>query len=282
MKLLTLLTDFGTEDSYVAELKGVVCSIVPDVRIIDICHRISQGDIGEGAFLLYNAFRYFPDGTFHLAVVDPGVGTDRAIIIVKTMHYAFIGPDNGLMYEAVKSDGVLWTAELLTDRMTDYMRNHFSENPVVRRIIESGTSSTFHGRDIFAPLAGYLLKGLPVENISEKKSKMTVYRFLEPVIRDDRITGKIIHIDHFGNLITNIRPDMLGAEDELFFIAGGKAVSAGRLKRTYSDVQKGGVLVLPGSRGFIEIAVNMGSAKDRFNTSVGDDVFVIRYRRRRP
>jgi S-adenosylmethionine hydrolase len=299
-KLLTFLSDFGTRDSYVSEVKGVIHACDPWIRIIDITHCIEPGNLTAAAFVLLHSFGYFVQGAVHLAVIDPGVGSSRDILAVKTKGYVFVGPDNGVLFEAVKADGGGKIYALEVDRFLQKLSDLYKGNRVIERIIRQGPSFTFHGRDLFAPLAGYILGGGEVEertkNVSEagedarrdrgvlekleavarKKNTMVQLEIMQPSEAERRVSGKIVYIDRFGNLISNITADLISQEDEIFIKTQKNMALVGMLKHSYSMVGQGVPLALIGSRELLEIAVNGGSAKDYFAAGYGDDIMVLK------
>ena len=282
MRVITLLTDFGTRDSYVAEMKGVILSLVSqDIEIIDISHDISPQNILEASFILANSFYYFPEKTVHLAVVDPGVGTDRDIIVVTTEHYSFVAPDNGILFEAVNFDGIKEVRSIDKKRFRDYMFDHYGKNSVAERIFGVEESKTFHGRDIFAPLAAFCFLGEDWNSFSKKKNTILDIHIPRPSINGNKVFGKIVYVDHFGNLITNIHinflKDLINNYKKIgvFIKLKGSLVSVGRLLNTYSDAEEGKPLALVGSRGYIELAVNGGNASRYFGAHGKEEVVII-------
>ena len=281
MKTITLLTDFGIKDSYVAEMKGVILSIVSDVNIIDISHNISPQNILEASFVLSKSFYYFPEGSVHLVVVDPGVGTERDIIVVKTTHYIFVGPDNGVLYESVKSDRVREIRKINVKKFRSYMLNIHKGNSVAEKVLRGEPSNTFHGRDIFAPLAAYCFLNRNWDEFSVKVDTILGVNQVEPIVDKNKIVGKIVYIDSFGNLITNIPVELVNnlikdyKKIAVFIKLKEELILVGRLHQSYSDVDKGMPLAIKSSRGYIELAVNYGNASKYFNVSGGEDVIVI-------
>jgi S-adenosylmethionine hydrolase len=276
VNLVTFTTDFGVSDPYVGEVKGVVDAISPDTRIIDITHDVEQGNVLQASFVLTGSYRYFADHALHLVVVDPGVGTGRDIVIVQTTRYMFIGPDNGVLYAAVHDDGVEIIFALDADRLYGELRSRFFGNGVVSRILENGTSSTFHGRDLFAPLTAYLSLGFPVSNVGKPAEGMEELRLPEPVVDGGSVTGRVMYIDRFGNIISNIHRSLLGENDEVFIRIEDKLIHVGRIVRTYADVQAGTPAALISSRNRLEIAVNGGNAGTHFGAVAGDEILVKR------
>jgi S-adenosylmethionine hydrolase len=288
-KLLTFTSDFGSRDPYVSEVKGVIHACDPDIRIIDITHWIDPGNLTAASFVLLHSFGYFVRGAVHLAVIDPGVGSSRDILAVRTGRYVFIGPDNGILFEAVKADGGGRIYALEVDRFLQKLEALYRGNEVIERIAKQGPSSTFHGRDLFAPLAGYILGvegsgDMPgsdkilerLEGVAHRKDFMVPLEIMHPSGTESRVSGKVVYIDRFGNLISNIAEDLLAQEDEIFLKTQKSMTLVGTLKRSYSMVGEGVPLALIGSRGLLEIAVNGGSAKDYFKAGYGDDILVLK------
>lgn len=256
--IITLLTDFGTVDGYVGAMKGVIAQIAPGSPIIDITHSIQPQDVHQAARTLCAVYPYYPNGTVHIVVVDPGVGSARHPIAVRTARGVFVGPDNGV-FTYVFSQEEAWTAYVLTQ--SEYWL--------------PGYSHTFHGRDIFAPVAAHLAAGTNIHLLGKPLENPIRLTFPVPFIDNNSIRGEIVAIDHFGNLITNIglfqwkddgglvlRIDsgtyQLGS-DEIKIVCG--ALTLQGMKRTYSQVAIGECLGLVSSRGELEIAANQGSAQ---------------------
>ena len=261
--MITLLTDFGTRDPYVACMKGVILGICPEAVIVDITHDIPKFDVRTGAFTLYQAVPYFPDGTVHVAVVDPGVGTGRRGIVVKTERSVLVGPDNGLLILAARREGMLTAYEIKN-----------------RKLMLPNPSHTFHGRDIFAPVAAHIAGGIPPEEVGPPVGELVEPSFVNPSFDGRVIHGEVIHIDGFGNVVSNIPGELLGEAgigfgDWVMIRSGGREVRV-RLCRAYGEVGVGIPLALVGSHGFLEVSVNQGSAEKVFNFRVGDKVEVSR------
>ena len=238
------MTDFGTSDHFVGTMKGVILNINPQVRIVDITHDVPPQDIHGAAFLINSAYRYFPVGTIHVAVVDPGVGSRRQAIICRTDTAYFVCPDNGVL------------SYILGDNTA---RQVIALDNAAYRLSE--VSHTFHGRDIFAPAAAHLSRGAPLGQFGNLANDLVRLPIPAPHVTRTAIVGSVIWIDRFGNLITNITSDML----ESFGMDGGFVIRAGRveiwhLNRTYSESGKGECLAIVGSSGYLEISVNQGSA----------------------
>jgi len=261
LKVITLTTDFGLRDPYVSIMKAVIKSINPNVDIIDITHNISKFNVDEGAYVIYASYKYFPKGTIHVGVVDPGVGSKRRAIAIKTKNYYFIGPDNGLLYAAAVDDGIVEVRVI--------------EN---RNFMLEDVSATFHGRDIFSPTAAYLSLGLDFKLVGKRVDSNSLVKtrwYTKPHVSRDKAIGNIMYIDSFGNLITNIKPT-------LEFLKGLKKVKVHlnsstyecKFARTFSDVQAGEMLVYNGSLGFLEIGVNLGSAFERLKANIGSRIII--------
>lgn len=263
--IITLLSDFGLRDPYVAEMKAVIISICQKARIVDISHEIEKFNVRMGAFILAQAAPHFPKGTIHVAVVDPGVGTVRKPIIVETERAFYVGPDNGLLMLAARNDGVKCVYEIANPK---YM---------FRRV-----SRTFHGRDIFSPAAAHLANGVDPSEFGPTVENPMMPSFLSPKIVGNEVVGEILHIDRFGNLITNISESMLkalGISDgmNLQFKLGDREVRV-KLCSSYDDVQKGSLLSIVGGTGFLEISINQGNASSFLNMRIGDHVILIKPR----
>lgn len=259
MRIITLTTDFGLEDWFVGTMKGVILSINPSATIADISHGIQAGDIRAGAFALAASYRLFPKGTVHLAVVDPGVGSKRKMIAVRTKNYFFVGPDNGLLSWALARESV--------------QAVHRLEN---KRFFLPNVSTTFHGRDIFAPVAAHLSKGVPIGKLGPPVSNYKALPPREPTRRGGQIVGEIIYIDRFGNAITNIGHACLSQECSTcrqFKVVIGNRILP--LADFYEAVPKGKPVAVVGSTGHLEIAINGGSAAERLALEVGGVVTIL-------
>ncbi|GIV16292.1 MAG: hypothetical protein KatS3mg022_1727 [Armatimonadota bacterium] len=262
--IITLLTDFGTVDTYVGVMKGVIASLCPHATVIDLTHEVPPQDIATGAFLLDVSVDYFPEGTIHVAVVDPGVGTARKPLALRTAKAFFVGPDNGIFTL------VLQRQKLLQAVCLDNPRYHLSS-----------VSATFHGRDIFAPAAAHLAQGVPLEGLGTSLTRLQ--RLPLPRIRVDwlGIRATIVHIDRFGNAITNLtRADYEAwrirwdVQEPVVEVVSGKVLLP--ICLTYADIPRGQPLALFGSSERLEIAVNGGSAAQILHLRRGDTVKVLR------
>lgn len=252
--IITLTTDFGTSDGYVGAVKGVILSIYPRVRLIDLSNEIPSYDIVVGAFHLGCAFSFFPKGTVHLAVVDPGVGSDRRPIVVKTKKHLFVGPDNGLFTLVAQRDPVVAIYELTGERF-------------FRREI----SSTFHGRDLFGPVAAHLARGVRPEAIGKKRSSMKYLK--EFVFRrtPKGWKGRILFFDKFGNAFTNIHRNEVKPDAGCHVFLGKRRIP---LYRTYSEIPRGKPGALFGSSGFLEIALREDSFERKCNASKSSEILL--------
>ena len=254
-KIITLCSDFGLRDGYVAAMKGVILGIAPDARLVDITHDLPRGDVQEAAFTLWSAYRFFPRGTVHLVVVDPGVGSDRRAIAVRTEGHLFVAPDNGVLDYSLRQEPMLG-AVALTHRA--YWRT-----PEVSR--------TFHGRDIFAPAAAHLANGVPLTDLGDAIQGLVSLDHPSPVVQGDgSIDGHVIHVDRFGNLVTDIPAVMLAERRDWRIIIGRESVCG--LRETYASVGSGELLALIGSLGHLEIAVRDGDARQATGGDVGATV----------
>ncbi|MFN3466292.1 MAG: S-adenosyl-l-methionine hydroxide adenosyltransferase family protein, partial [Candidatus Brocadiales bacterium] len=253
-----LLTDFGLEDPYVGEMKAVIYGINPKVQVIDISHHVPPQDVQEGAFVLYTSYKYFPKDTIFLTVVDPGVGTRRRIVCLRTGRYTFLAPDNGLLSLVLSKEKPLLTVEVTN---TSYFL------PEV--------STTFHGRDIFAPVAAHLSRGLNLARLGRRIDDLHIFSFPGPIVADKgRLEGEIIHIDRFGNLITNVEHEWAEILTRSLSSIAIKDKKIFRISRTYQEGQAGELLALFGSSGRLEISVNMGNAREVTGCTRGDKVVV--------
>lgn len=251
-RYIGLLTDFGLTDNFVSLMKATILSINPDVEIIDISHQIEPGNIRQGAFILLTSVDYFPEGTIFVAVVDPGVGTNRYALCASAGKYFFVAPDNGLLtyvFEKYKNHKIhIFTNE-----------EYQLENP----------SKTFHGRDIFAPLSAYIAKNIPLDEFGEEISHNKIIHLPPLVCYYDsygNLIGEVVHIDRFGNIITSLSAKMLGINMHNIlkqdlkwrFEIGHTKIK--NISLTYSDVKEGDFVAYIGSSGFLEIGIRSGNA----------------------
>ena len=258
--MITLLTDFGSSDYFVPAVKGVILSISPDIRIVDITHDVAAQDVHFAAFTLGACYHSFPAGAIHLAVVDPGVGSPRRAIIVEAAGYLFVGPDNGIFsFVYARESGV---------RVFHLTRDEFFHHPV---------SATFHGRDVFAPVAAHLSRGVKPEEIGEEISDYVRFEIPRPTpVGQGVVEGHVIHIDHFGNCVTNLteadlKPGEIAPATRLYF--GGREIS--QFGVCFSEAtNRNDLFAYPGSAGFWEIALWCDSAAKFVNARCGDEVIL--------
>jgi len=260
MNLISLLTDFGLEDNYVGVMKAVILKINPKAKILDLSHNVERQNITEAALLLKSSFRYFPKGTIFLVIVDPGVGSKRKVIAVKTKNYIFVGPDNGVLSLALKETGI--------DKIIEISNKKYFLKPV---------SDTFHGRDIFSPVAGFLSKGVSLENFGKDINGFKDLDLPKVKIKDDKLFGEIIYIDGFGNLISNVQRDILYdfVDKRRFKIYFKKKIFEG-INRSYAETKIGEPLVIFGSFNNLEISVNQRNALNYFKAKKGDLLKIVR------
>ena len=241
MRIVTLTTDFGHQDSYVASMKGAILSRNPNLHLVDVSHEVPPQDVLMGQMILEDIQPYFPKGTIHLCVVDPGVGTDRLPILAESMGYYYIGPDNGL-----------FSFLLLYDSSKFYR--------IRTDLFTKREGATFDGRDVFGPVAAELSKGSPVEDLGEPISSIVDFRIPAATLVGDEIRGEIISIDRFGNLITNVHRGMASEVQGPIEIGDHQITS---FTRAYGDVKHSEPIVLWNSAGRLEIAVRNGSAAEK-------------------
>ena len=253
----TLTTDFGTRDWFVGTMKGAVLGINQRALIVDITHEIPPGDIRTGAFALMAACRYFPRGTVHVAVVDPGVGSQRRAIAVQTANYIFVGPDNGVLSWALAHEKIRTIRQL--------------ENP---KYFLKPISRTFHGRDIFAPVAAHLSRGLAMKQLGRQLKDIVHLPWPKPGEQRGEVRGEIVHIDRFGNAITNIETKLIARGRKCLCEVTGERRVRCSLATFYGAVAVNSPLAVMGSSGFLEIAVNGGSAAQRYGLKTGGLVVV--------
>jgi S-adenosyl-L-methionine hydrolase (adenosine-forming) len=289
--VITLTTDFGLADGYVAAMKGVILGINPEVTIVDICHNIQPQNIQQAAFILGTTYSYFPYQTIHLVVVDPGVGTNRRPIVVTTPRACFVAPDNGVLSYiigafnqggAFKQGGDFATGGT-RDKGVSHQAEAISGNQRIKLDSElkvyvltkseywlKPVSNTFHGRDIFAPVAARLSLGMPAFSLGERVDSLTAFPVPRPTRQDRRITGIILHIDNFGNLISNIREDWSGERQSANVIIRNQRIEG--IVLTYAEGQ--GLMALIGSSGYLEISRRNGNAAEYLNVQIGDEIKV--------
>jgi S-adenosylmethionine hydrolase len=257
--IVALLTDFGTRDHYVGTMKGVILSVCPEATLVDITHDIPAHDIVAGALELAAAYRYFPAGTVFVAIVDPGVGSDRRGIAADAGGYRFVGPDNGLLSLALRENGVARVVELCE-----------------RKFARPTISRTFEGRDRFAPAAGWLARGTDLRAFGPLVLDPLTLDLPRATATAAGLEGEVVRVDRFGNLITNIDQDALArfAADDIEVQIQDRHIA--RIVQTYGDVAAGDLCALVGSSGHLEIAQNSGNAADALRAGRGAVVRIVR------
>lgn len=267
--VITLLSDFGLSDSYVGAMKGVISSICPGASIVDITHEAPPQDVLQGAFLLSTAWRFFPSGTVHVAVVDPGVGTERKPLLVRVSDHFFLAPDNGILSLVLPGE----------DAATAPFQPHQAAVPpgVEAFALTNSAywlhpvSNTFHGRDIFAPVAANLLLGIAPVDMGERVEEMVRLAVPQPLWQDGLLTGYVLSVDRFGNIVTNI------VMQDIAEMSGGIEVEVGKRKisrfsNTYGDTNE--LTALIGGQGYLEVALPNGNAALELGVRVQDRVVV--------
>lgn len=258
--LIALLTDFGTRDHYAGTMKGVALGICPEASLVDITHDIPPHDVLGGALELAAAYKYFPAGTIFLVVVDPGVGSQRHAIAAEAGGFRFVAPDNGVLTVVLKEAPPRRVVELTE-----------------RRYARPTVSRTFEGRDRFAPAAAWLAKGIDLAGLGRTLTSWHTIAVPEPAIAAERITGEVLRVDRFGNLVTNVDRrafDRLAAGGSIQIAAGPHAVE--KVVATYAEAEAGTVCALFGSTDHVEIAVNGGSAAERLSLARGAPIVIAR------
>jgi S-adenosyl-L-methionine hydrolase (adenosine-forming) len=258
--IITLLTDFGTRDPYVAAMKGAILSVHPDPILVDLTQEVPPQDIVAGAFILAEATPYFPRGTIHLAVVDPGVGTQRRALAARALDCYWVGPDNGLFHLVFQESDTVDIVSLEDSR--------FFREPV---------SPTFQGRDIFAPVAAHLALGTPLHDFGPPVTDPAALPWPQPIFTPEAFRGEIVYVDGFGNLLSNIKGSdlMTWVGEKSYAVILGSLTLAG-LSLTYGDVKTGKFLALIGSHGYLEIACAQGNASKRLGVGKGRSLAVVR------
>ena len=255
MSVITLTTDFGTKDWFVGTMKGVVASLAPRTSVVDLTHELPPGDIRGGAFALAASHRFFPKGTVHVVVVDPGVGSRRRGIAVQTANGVFVGPDNGVLSWALAKEKIRAIRGL--------------ENEVY---FLKPVSRTFHGRDIFAPVAAHLSRGVPIQKFGPALKDFVRLAWPEPRMRRGGFEGEVVYIDRFGNAITNLEGGRLPSSARATCEIHGRRRRLCPLRTFYQAVAPKTPVALAGSSGFLEIAVNGGSAEKALGVRIGTRV----------
>jgi len=260
--IVTLTTDFGLNDHFVGTMKGVILGVEPNAQIVDISHSVQAFDVLDGALTISQAYNYFPTGTVHMVIVDPGVGSARRPIIVSSERHHFVAPDNGVLSLVYQREERLHARHITAD--------HYNLQPV---------SQTFHARDIFSPVAGYLAKGVDPEKFGEEVTDFVRFNAPKPKpVSESTLRGIVLKADRFGNLITNITPEdapMLFTESAAAFkiVVGKREVTD--IKASYSEGAPGEVFGILGSMGYLEIAANRASAAQLLGVGKGIDVSIV-------
>jgi S-adenosylmethionine hydrolase len=253
-RIITLMTDFGVSDPYVGEVKGAILSRCPSATLVDITHDVHPFNVRQGAFLLRLAYKFFPPGTIHLAVVDPGVGTERRGIVIRTRHYWFVGPDNGLLYPAASQDDIERCFQIRLDK---YQRVG---------------GETFHARDVFGPVAGEIAAGSEPGLTEIQRPSIVKMEITEAKFVGGQAEVEVLHVDRFGNVILNIGaegvPKDLRIDDKLL-IEHDKGAHTAVYARSYGEVAEGALLATFGGTGLLELAVNKGNAASRLKLQPG-------------
>jgi hypothetical protein len=263
-KIITLTTDFGLTDEFVGVMKGVILTRAPAVRIVDLSHDLEHHNIRQAALLIKSAYRFFPPGTIHMVVVDPGVGSSRKLILLQADNHLFLAPDNGVLSLFFDSDDFQTAYEIKCEQ--------YYLSPV---------SATFHGRDILAPVAAELAAGMDPEIVGPRINSQTLKRLEISRLQIDRkmgtITGEIFRIDHFGNLLTNITErslDDLYKEQKSAVKSKVQNTIINGIETAYMNKNPGEVLAIVNSQGYLEIAVNQGNAAKVLNAGLGEIVII--------
>jgi S-adenosylmethionine hydrolase len=255
--IITLTTDYGTSDHLVGVLKGVILRIVPNAGIIDINHHVVPFDVLDGALTIAAAYRYFPPRTVHVVVVDPGVGTERRPILVNADQQYFVAPDNGVLSLIYEREEVVLVRHITAE--------HYFLNPV---------SSTFHGRDVFAPVAAWLAKAFQTEAFGEEITDYVRFKLPRAKAAGGALKGVVLRVDSFGNLVTNFMaedlPQAMSTDGKIRMQVGGKRVE--KLAQTFAQGAAGEPVAVVGSSGFLEIAVNKGHAARALGVNRGAEV----------
>jgi S-adenosyl-L-methionine hydrolase (adenosine-forming) len=260
--IITLTTDFGLNDHFVGAMKGVILSIEPEAEIVDICHAVQAFDVLDGALAISQAYTYFPSGTVHMVIVDPGVGTARRPIVVTSERHHFVAPDNGVLSLIYQREERLSVRHVTGE--------HYFLQPV---------SQTFHARDIFSPVAAYLAKGVDPMKFGEEVTDFVRFSAPKPKpVNEHTLRGVVLKVDRFGNLITNITPQdapmLFGGNPAPFkIVAGTREIT--EIKPAYSEGAPGEVFGILGSMGFLEIAANRGAAAQLLGVGKGTEINIV-------
>lgn len=254
--IVTLTTDFGLKDPYVAELKAVILSICSNVTMVDITHNVEKFNIRMGAYVIAFASSYFTKDTIHIVVVDPGVGTQRLPLLIQTKQFFYIGPDNGILALVAKRQGMDHIYEITN-----------------RKFMLSKISRTFHGRDIFAPAAAHLANGVPPREFGPEIHEIKTLEIAKVVKKEDLLIGEVLYIDNFGNIITNLTEKELELiKKNVVNIEVNNVRLKLKLRKAYEEVKPHEPLAIIGSHNFLEISINQSNAANKFKAKIGDKV----------
>jgi S-adenosylmethionine hydrolase len=257
-QIITLTTDFGLQDHYVSAMKAVMLGIAPNARFVDISHEIPPQDIMAGAWVVRNTAFLYPPNTVHLVVVDPGVGTSRHPVVLKIKDQYFVGPDNGIFS--------------LFFNEYDYQAYKLNNSTYWRE----GVSKTFHGRDVFAPVAAHLSNGVELKDLGEPIEELVTYHWAVPIADKDGLQGWVVHIDRFGNLVTNISEELIGdhlKKKNVKIYVGNTMLN--KIVNTFGDVEEGEPAAFIGSSGMLEIGINKGNAGRMLSVDKGAQISIV-------
>jgi S-adenosylmethionine hydrolase len=260
LAILSLTTDFGTKDGNTGVMKGVIWGINPEIQIADLSHYITPQNVREASLVLDRQVWYFPPGTVHVVVVDPGVGTKRRPIASQIGQHFFVGPDNGvfsLLYERAEKNG--WPVKIVHTNNSKYWL--------------SDISNVFHGRDIFSPVGAYLASGVNLEDLGEVIDDPIRFDLPQPTLRDKAVVGQVMRIDHFGNIITNIRAEHISSMEDVNVTLCGYTIEG--MVKTFGERRPGEIIALFGSTGYLIISEVNGSASNRLSPKIDDFVEVL-------
>jgi len=260
--IITLTTDFGINDHFVGAMKGVILGIVPEAAIVDISHAVQAFDVLDGALAISQAYAYFPNGTIHVVVVDPGVGTERRPILASSDGYHFVAPDNGVLSMVYAREERMHVRHITAE--------HYFRQPV---------SATFHARDVFAPVAAYLAKTVDSHKFGDEIEDYVRFAAPKPkAVSENRLRGVVLKVDRFGNLITNVTPDdapmLFAGQPGAFKIVVGKTEIT-NIRQSYAEGSPGEVFGILGSMGYLEIAANRAAAAQITGAAKGSEVTIL-------
>lgn len=259
--IITLTSDFGLRDPYVAEMKAVILSISSNATIVDVAHEIEKFNIRMGAYVLASAAPYFPKGAIHIAVVDPSVGTKRRPLLIQTRQAFYVGPDNGVLVLAAQKQGIEHIYEITN-----------------RNFMLPKVSTTFHGRDIFAPVAAHLANGISPKEFGPEIQKIVTPKFANVTKRKEGLVGEVIHVDDFGNIVTNFGEKELSSVSAKGYVNIKLGNTQLKLKicKAYAEAEPQELLAIIGSHDFLEISLNQGNAAKNLRVKSGDKIILCR------